>query len=136
MKSLLALPQYYLLLPQAFRMFFGAGFIIEAAYGILPIDYGVIDGVMHITTAFLATTLAIHIAHGHKPKKSLIMVNIFGLLDIVIVAYGIAFFILGDIGVNHNVFYAVFFPAPIFIWLHLISLYKCYVQTQKQKDIS
>lgn len=134
MKSLLSLPQHFLLLPQAFRMFFGAGFIIEAAYGIIPLDYGVVDGVLHITTAFLATTLAIYIAHGYRPKKSLVMVNLFGLLDIVIVAYGIAFFILGDIGVNHNVFYAVFFPAPIFIWLHLISLYKCYLHSKSTKS--
>jgi uncharacterized membrane protein len=115
-------------------MFFGAGFIIEAAYGIIPLDYGVVDGVMHITTAFLATTLAIYIAHGNRPRKSLVMVNLFGLLDIVVVAYGIAFFILGDIGVDHNVFYAVFFAAPIFIWLHLISLYKCYLHMKTQKD--
>ena len=36
----LSLPQELLLLPQAFRMFFGAGFIIEAVYEIMPIGYG------------------------------------------------------------------------------------------------
>lgn len=123
-KTFLSLPQELLLLPQAFRMFFGAGFIIEAVYGIMPSLYGVIDGVLHITTAFLATTLAIWVAHGCQCRKSLMMVNLFGLLDIVIVAYGISFFILEDIGGHHNVFYAVFFAAPIFIWLHLLSLYK------------
>lgn len=120
--------QELLLLPQAFRMFFGAGFIVEAVYGIMPAIYGVIDGVLHITTAFLATTLAIWVAHGCKCYNSLIIVNIFGLLDIVIVAYGISFFILSDIGGHHNVFYAVFFAAPIFIWLHLISLYKVLIE--------
>ena len=125
-KALVALPQELLLLPQAFRMFFGAGFIVEAVFAIIPAGYGALDGILHIATAFLATTLAIYVARGAKVTKSLIMVNIFGLLDIVIVAYGIAFFILSDIGVEHNVFYAVFFAAPIFICLHLISLYKVY----------
>jgi len=126
-KALIALPQELLLLPQAFRMFFGAGFLVEAVFGIMPQGYGAVDGILHITTAFLATTLAIYVARGAKVTKSLIMVNLFGLLDIVVVAYGIAFFILSDIGTDHNVFYAVFFAAPIFIWLHLISLYKVYV---------
>ena len=131
-KALVALPQEFLLLPQAFRMFFGAGFIIEAVFDIIPAGYGAVDGILHITTAFLATTLAIYVAHGAKVTKSLIMVNLFGLLDIVVVAGGIAFLILSDIGVDHNVFYAVFFAAPIFIWLHLISLYKVYLDSKTQ----
>lgn len=131
-KALVALPQEFLLLPQAFRMFFGAGFIVEAVFGIMPQAYGVIDGVLHIMTAFLATTLAIYVARGAKVTKSLIMVNIFGLFDIVIVAGGIAFVILADIGVDHNVFYAVFFAAPVFIWLHLISLYKVYKDSKTE----
>ena len=131
-KALVALPQEFLLLPQAFRMFFGAGFIVEAVFDIIPAGYGAVDGILHITTAFLATTLAIYVARGAKVTKFLIMVNIFGLLDIVIVAGGIAFFILGDIGVDHNVFYAVFFAAPIFIWLHLSSLYKVYKDSKTQ----
>ena len=129
MKALVTLPQEFLLLPQAFRMFFGAGFIVEAVFGIIPAGYGTVDGILHIATAFLATTLAIYVARGAKVTRSLIMVNIFGLLDIVIVAGGIAFFILKDIGTDHNVFYAVFFAALIFIWLHLISLYKVYVES-------
>jgi len=131
--TLLSLPQEFLLLPQAMRMFFGAGFIVEAAYSIIPLTYGVIDGVLHITTAFLASVLGICIAQGYKSNKTLIAVNLFGLLDIVIVAYGIAFFILGDIGIGHNVFFAVFFAAPIFIWLHLISLYKLYNENEHTK---
>jgi len=125
-KELLALPQELLLLPQAFRMFFGAGFIVEAVFGIMPSSYGVVDGILHITTAFLATTLAIYIARGCDCTKSLILVNLFGLLDIIIVAAGIAFMILPDIGTGHNVFLAVFFAAPVFIWLHLFSLWKVY----------
>jgi len=120
----LSLPQEFLLLPQAFRMFFGAGFIIEAAFEIIPMNYGITDGVFHITTAFLSVTLAIYIARGCKCLKSLVLVNLFGLLDIVVVASGISFMILEEIGTDHNVFLAVFFAAPIFIWLHLFSLYK------------
>ena len=131
-EAFLALPQELLLMPQAFRMFFGAGFIVEAVYGIMPKTYGVVDGIMHITTAFLALTLAIWIARGCKCTRSLILVNLFGLLDIVIVAYGISFFILQEIGTEHNVFLAVFYVAPIFIWLHLISLYKVWLDTKSQ----
>ena len=130
-KALIALPQEFLLLPQAFRMFFGAGFIVEAVFGIIPAGYGAVDGILHIATAFLATTLAIYVARGANVTKSLVLVNLFGLLDIVVVASGIAFFILGDIGVEHNVFYAVFMAAPIFIWLHLISLYKVYIESKQ-----
>ncbi len=130
-KALVALPQEFLLLPQAFRMFFGAGFIVEAVFGIIPAGYGAVDGILHIATAFLATTLAIYVARGANVTKSLVLVNLFGLLDIVVVASGIAFFILSDIGIEHNVFYAVFFAAPIFIWLHLISLYKVYIESKQ-----
>ena len=130
-KAFMNIPQELLLLPQAFRMFFGAGFIIEAVYGIIPSDYGVLDGILHITTAFLASTLAIYIARGCSCTKSLIAVNLFGLLDIVVVAAGIAFMILEQIGTEHNVFLAVFFAAPVFIWLHLISLFKIYKQRNK-----
>ena len=43
---------------------------------------------------------------------------------------GYCFLILKDIGTEHNVFLAVFYAAPIFIWLHLISLYKVYVDSK------
>lgn len=132
-KEFVYLSHDLLLMPQAFRMFFGAGFIVEAVYGIMPRLYGVVDGILHITTAFLATTLAIWVARGCKCRASLILVNLFGLLDIVIVASGISFFILDEIGGHHNVFYAVFFAAPIFIWLHLISLYKLFTQPEVQE---
>jgi len=130
-EQFLELSQELLLLPQGFRMMFGAGFLIEGAYGIIPLHYGLIDGVLHITTAFLALNLAVYLARGCKCKNSLILVNLFGLSDIVIVAAGISFMILPEIGSEHNVFLAVFYAAPIFINLHLISLYKVFSKTQK-----
>lgn len=135
-KEFLQLPHELLLMPQAFRMFFGAGFIVEAVYGIMPALYGVVDGILHITTAFLAMTLAIWVARGCECRSSLLWVNLFGLLDIVIVASGISFFILNDIGGHHNVFYAVFFAAPIFIWLHLISIYKLFREAKNSETKS
>jgi len=133
-EELLNLSQELLLLPQAFRMFFGAGFIVEAVFQIMPINYGVIDGILHITTAFLSTTLAIYIARGCSCFKSLLLVNLFGLLDILIVAGGISFVILEEIGSEHNVFLAVFFAAPIFIWLHIFSLIKLYRTKYSHKE--
>ena len=131
LKTMIAIPQEYLLYPQAFRMFFGLGFMIEAAYGIIPLELGLLDSVFHVTAAFLAITLAVHVAKGCKCTRSIVLVNLFGLLDIVVVVIGITFFVLPELTTTHNVFNVVFFAAPLFIWFHLISLYKVYNERKK-----
>ena len=121
---LFAAPQELLLLIQGLRMFLGAGWLIEAALGIMPQYFGIADGMTHITAAFLAMKAAILCARGEHNRGGIWIANIFGLLDIVVVALGISFVLLRDIGPYHNVMYAVFFVAPIFIALHFVSILK------------
>lgn len=122
---LLATPQELLLLLQGPRMFFGAGWLIESTLGVMPPYFGIADGITHITAGFLAMKAAILCARGENNRGGIWIANIFGLLDIVVVALGIAFVMLHkDISPYHNVMYAVFFAAPIFIGLHFISMLK------------
>lgn len=121
---LFATPQELLLLLQGPRMFLGAGWLIESTLGIMPPYFGIADGITHITAAFLAMKAAILCARGERNRGGIWFANIFGLLDIVVVALGISFVMLQDIGPYHNVMYAVFFVAPIFIGLHLVSILK------------
>lgn len=126
--ALVGIPHEFLLLPQGLRVFFGAGFLIEAALAIIPPAFGIVDGISHITAAFLALTAAIiHKSHWRN-RHSLWAANLFGLLDIIVVAIGIAFFLLQKIGPHHNVMYAAFFAAPVFISMHVISIYKLLVE--------
>lgn len=129
-KYLFATSQEILLLLQGLRMFLGAGWLIEATLGIMPSYFGIADGVTHITAAFLAMKAAILHASGDKNRGTIWFANLFGLLDIVVVATGIAFVLLQDITPYHNVMYAVFFVAPIFIGLHVVSMLKL-IQAKK-----
>jgi len=122
---LLATPQELLLLLQGPRMFFGAGWLIESTLGVMPPYFGIADGITHITAGFLAMKAAILCARGEHNRGGIWFANIFGLLDIVVVATGIAFVMLHqDITPYHNVMYAVFFAAPLFIGLHFVSILK------------
>ncbi len=129
-KYLLAAPQELLLLLQGIRMFLGAGWLIEATLGIMPKYFGIADGITHITAAFLALKAAILYARGDRKRGELWFANLFGLFDIVVVGLGISFVMLKDISPYHNVMYALFFVAPIFIGLHVVSLLKL-VQAKK-----
>ncbi len=129
-KYLFATSQEILLLLQGLRMFLGAGWLIEATLGIMPPYFGIADGVTHITAAFLAMKAAILHTNGDKNRGAIWFANLFGLLDIVVVATGIAFVLLQDIGPYHNVMYAVFFAAPLFIGLHVVSMLKL-IQAKK-----
>ena len=131
-KHLFAAPQELLLLLQGLRMFLGAGWLIESTLGIMPKYFGIADGITHITAAFLALKAAILYARGDRNRGELWFANLFGLLDIVVVGLGISFVMLKDIGPYHNVMYALFFVAPIFIGLHFVSLLKL-VQIKKDR---
>ncbi len=122
--TLLELPYDLLLLPQGLRVFFGAGFLIEGVLGFMPKTFSIMDGIFHITSAFLALKSGLLYARGQKNIKEVWFANLFGLTDIVIVALGISFVLLNDVGPNHNMMYAAFFAAPIFVAFHFISLIK------------
>lgn len=112
----------WLLMPQGLRAFFGTAFLIQGVGGTLPPAFAIADGVTHIAAAVLALWTAWMVGKGYFAARALWLVNLFGLLDIVVVAAGIAFVLLPEIGPYHNVMYAAFFAAPIFIALHLLSL--------------
>ncbi len=123
-KALIQIPHEFLLLPQGLRVFFGGGFLIEAILGIMPPAFAILDGGTHISAAFLALIVAILYKSQWSSQRSLWIANLFGLLDIGVVAIGISFYLLEIITPHHNLMYAAFFAAPIFITLHLVGLYK------------
>lgn len=112
----------WLLMPQGMRAFFGAAFLIQGVGGTMPPVFAIADGATHIVAAVLSLWTAWMFRQGYLGERALWLTNLFGLLDIVVVAAGIAFVLLPEIGPYHNIMYAVFFAAPIFISLHLLSL--------------
>lgn len=114
----------WLLFPQGMRALFGAGFLIEGVCGIMPSTFAIADGLTHITAAVLSLWTALLWNKGKIGRGGLLLTNLFGLLDIVMVAGGIAFVLLQDIGTHHNIMIAAFYAAPIFVALHVLSLQK------------
>jgi hypothetical protein len=114
--------QRWLLLPQGLRTLFGAGFLVEGAYGIMPVHFAVSDGLTHIVAGTLALMTAWGLAQNVLGARAVWLAHLFGLLDIIVVATGIAFVLLPEIGPYHNIMIAAFFAAPIFVTLHLMGL--------------
>ena len=123
-RALAKAPQELLMLPQGLRVFFGAGFLIEGVLGVLPQGFAIADGITHITAAFLCLKAAVLVQAKAAEHGELWTANLFGLIDIVVVASGLALFLLGEVGPHHNVMLAALFAAPVFINLHLVSLWK------------
>lgn len=121
---LLNLDQRQLLLLQGVRVFFGAGFLMQASLGILPMEFGILDGFTHIAAGFFGLIAAFSLAAGVEGARRAWFANLFGLVDILIVASTLALVLLPEIGPHHNMMYAVFLPAPLWLWFHLISIWK------------
>ncbi|MBI5817110.1 MAG: hypothetical protein HZB09_01655 [Candidatus Yonathbacteria bacterium] len=121
---LLELDQRQLLLLQGIRVFFGATFLMQASLGILPTGFGIVDGYTHIGAGFFGLIAAFSLAQGVNGTRRAWFANIFGLADILVVASSLALVLLKDIGPYHSMMYAVFFPAPLWLWLHIISIWK------------
>jgi hypothetical protein len=121
-RTLAAGGQRWLLLPQGLRTLFGAGFLVEGAYGVMPVDFAVSDGITHIVAGTLALMTAWGLAQNVLGVRAVWVAHLFGLLDIVVVAAGITFVLLPEIGPFHNVMLAAFFAAPIFVTLHVMGL--------------
>lgn len=126
--ALLAIPQPLLMLPQGLRIFFGAGFLLQAALATMPKEFGMIDGMTHIIAGFLALKTGLLLGQQGKQKFELWFANLFGLADIVAVASGLAFILIDDTGLYHNIMLAAFFAAPIFVLLHVLSIIKLIFQ--------
>ena len=123
-KLLLELDQRQLMLLQGIRVFFGATFLMQASTGVLPQTFGILDGYTHIGAGFFGLIAAFSIAAGVQGARRAWFANIFGLLDILVVASSLALMLLPKIGPHHPMMYAVFLPAPLWLWFHLISIWK------------
>ncbi len=132
-RIVLGLSQTQLLLIQGIRVFFGASFLMQASLGAMPLVFGVIDGWTHIAAGFFALIAACSVASGLNTVRQIWFANIFGLLDILIVASSLSLLILDEITPHGSMMYAVFLPAPLWLWAHLISIYQL-LQTEKSAN--
>ncbi len=121
---LFSLEQRQLMLVQGIRVFFGAGFMMQAALGTLPLAFGILDGITHVGAGFFGLIAAFALASSKEGERRAWFANVFGLLDILIVASTLALVLLPEIGPHHSMMYAVFLPAPLWLWCHAISIAK------------
>lgn len=121
-EELLELSHRNLLVPQGIRVFFGANFLIWAVLGVLPQTFGIVDGLLHATAGFLGLLAANERLERATPLTW--VANLFGLADILVVASTLAFVLLPELGARHPMMFAVFLPAPVWLWLHLVGLFK------------
>jgi hypothetical protein len=123
-KIVWALDQEQLLLLQGIRSLFGATFLMFASTGALPQTFGIIDGFTHTGAGFFGLIAAFSLASGANGRRRAWFANFFGLADILIVASSLALILLPQIGPHHPMMYAVFLPAPLWLWCHVVSMVK------------
>jgi len=132
-KIVLSLSQQQLLLIQGIRVFFGASFLMQASLGGMPLLFGIVDGWTHIAAGFFGLVAAFSMAGSFDAVKRAWFANVFGLADILIVASTLSLLILRDITPHGNMMYAVFLPAPLWLWAHVISITKLVNNEQEVK---
>ena len=119
------LSQEHLQMTQGLRVFVSAGFFAEAALGVIPLEFGIIDGFMHAVSAFSALLAGIlFIRKSSLRSQALWVANIIGVADILIIITSICFSVWEDIGPHHNMQYVVFFGGVVFLWIHFVSISK------------
>lgn len=123
-RLLLGLDQCQLMLLQGIRVFFGATFLMQASLGVLPQTFGILDGYTHIGAGFFGLVAAFSVAAGIQGRRRVWFANLFGLVDILVVASTLALVLLPQIGPHHPMMYAVFLPAPLWFWFHIVSIWK------------
>lgn len=123
-QRLLALNQKQLLLLQGIRVFFGANFLMQASLGGLPQTFGILDGWTHIAAGFLGLIAAFTLAADKDGERRAWFANIFGVADILVVASTLSLILLPTLSPHHPMMYAVFLPAPLWLWFHLVSMWK------------
>ena len=124
-KTFFNLSQEHLQMTQGLRVFVSAGFFTEAALGIIPLEFGIMDGFMHAASAFSALIAATLYVKNSSIKNTVLWIaNIIGVTDILIIVTSICFWVWKDIGPNHNMQYVVFFGGVVFLWIHLVSIIK------------
>lgn len=123
-QRLLALDQQQLLLMQGVRVLFGANFLMQASLGGLPQTFGILDGWTHIAAGFFGLIAAFTLAVGADGVRRAWFANIFGVTDILVVASTLALVLLPTLTPHHSMMYAVFLPAPLWLWFHIVSMWK------------
>lgn len=121
---LVSLSQEQLLLFQGIRVLFGANFLMQAGTGNLPVVFGILDGWTHISAGFFGLIAAFSLAVDRAGIRRAWFANLFGLGDILVVASSLALILLPELTPHHAMMYAVFLPAPLWLWFHLISIWK------------
>ena len=121
---LLNLDQKLLLLAQGIRVVVGATFLMWAGTGILPQTFGTLDGWTHIMAGFLGLLGAFVVLRNPTNRAMIWVSNLFGLADILVVASTLSLVLLPEISPYHPIMLAVFLPAPLWVWFHLVSLWK------------
>ena len=133
-KIVTTLDQQQLMLIQGIRVFFGASFITQSSLHAMPLGFGIVDGWTHISAGFLGLVAAFSFASNIDAERRAWFANIFGLMDILIVASSLSLVILDEITPHGAMMYAVFLPAPIWLWAHVISIYKL-IQKERQEKL-
>ncbi len=132
--KLMALSQKQLLLLQGIRVFFGANFLMQSSLGGLPQTFGILDGWTHIGAGFLGLVAAFTLATDADGERRAWFANIFGTVDILVVASTLALILLPTLTPHHPMMYAVFLPAPLWLWFHLVSMWKL-VQSKNNRAL-
>lgn len=135
-KILLGLTQQQLLLLQGIRVFFGASFLMHASVGAMPLAFGILDGWSHVTAGFLGLIAAYSFSINANPVRRAWFANLWGLADILVVASTLSLVILRDLTPHGVMMYAVFLPAPLWLWFHIISIYKLLSSTGAEANLS
>lgn len=135
-KQLLALDQQQLLLMQGIRVFFGASFLMFGGLGNMPLTFGILDGWTHISAGFLGLVAAFSLARGAAGVRRAWFANIFGLVDILVVASTLSLILLSELTPHHSMMYAVFLPAPLWLWFHVVSITKLVRRTQSPSALA
>ena len=128
--QLLALDQRQLLLMQGIRVLFGANFLMQASLGGLPQSFGILDGWTHVGAGFLGLIAAFTLATGADGVRRAWFANLFGVTDILVVASTLSLILLPTLTPHHPMMYAVFLPAPLWLWFHLVSMWKLFNKDQ------
>lgn len=135
-KMLLNLTQQQLLLLQGVRVFFGVTFLTQASVGAMPLVFGIVDGWSHVTAGFLGLAAAFCYSINANAVRRAWFANLWGLIDILVVASTLSLLILRDITPHGPMMYAVFLPAPLWVWFHLVSIYKLLTYHEKALTLS
>jgi hypothetical protein len=120
--AILKLTPDLLLTATGLRTLFGASILVTTVFGLLPTTFGVVDGLSHVTAGFLALCAAFVRSRNPEHTRLVWVANLFGIADILMVATTISFSLLPTIGLKHPIMYAVFLPAPLWLWMHLLSI--------------